>query len=733
LQSAYQLATAAASRGGNQTVALVDAFDDPNAEPDLAVYREQYGLPPCTTANGCFRKVNQDGDPAPLPPPDASWALEISLDLDMVSAVCPHCHILLAEADDNQDVNLAATVATAAHLGATEISNSYGGPEFAGETALEPFYDQPGIAVTASAGDGGYGTLYPAASANVTSVGGTSLYPSSSNRGWAETAWDGTGSGCSTQIPKPAWQHDGCTHRTDNDVAATASPDNPVAVRDTFAEPGWIAVAGTSVSSPIVAGVYALIGSADQSPGGSWFYSHKNDLFPVTTGSNGTCSPAYLCTAGPGYNGPTGLGTPDLTGLAVTGGTCTSGWSITPPQQAPALNKILTATDLNAFDGGIDALSPSDVWTAGSYQELDFSGPAGTIGAVTNIEHWNGFAWHRIPSPTVLADGSVSASILTSVSFDRPDDGWAAGYFVTNPSGIGGQAAPLVEHWDGSTWSLSPALDPMTTFTANGITVSDNALVTAVAADSPDDVWLAGTLQHLSESLPYASFLEHWNGSAWSLVNTPAVAQPITVLGLRAFSATDIWAVGDRVDQATGGLVGIVILHWDGRTWSLATPKVSTPLESTADASAIGGTSPNDVWVAGHALDPSLNSQVPFILHWDGQRWAFTPTAGARSVASRITFLFGVTATAASDAWAVGSYAAGSAQPRAARNLVEHWDGRQWTIVPVPQSSLPDGLEAVSATSATDVWAAGSAVVTPVGQPFQSVYPVVLRSSCPRR
>ena len=307
LQAAYKLAAAAASRGTGQTVALVDAYDDPNAEADLAAYRAAYGLPPCTTANGCFRKVNQNGAASPLPAPNAGWALEESLDIEMVSAVCPKCHILLAEANDNIDTNIAATVATAARLGATEISNSYGEPEYAGERQLEPYYDQPGVALTAAAGDNGYGVSYPAASAYVTSVGGTSLWPDkSTSRGWKEQAWAGTGSGCSTQIPKPAWQHDACTHRTDNDVAAVADPQTPVAVYDTYGLPGWQEVGGTSAASPIIASVYALTGTAGQSPGGSYFYTHRHNLFDITTNANGTCYPAYLCTACQAMTAPPG-------------------------------------------------------------------------------------------------------------------------------------------------------------------------------------------------------------------------------------------------------------------------------------------------------------------------------------------------------------------------------------------------------------------------------------------
>jgi subtilase family serine protease len=308
LQAAYKLPSTTA--GSGQTVAIVDAFDDPTAESDLAAYRSFYGLPPCTTASGCFRKVNENGGTLPMPPPNPDWDLEISLDLDMVSAVCPNCHILLVEATTNLDSDLYTGVDTAARLGANAISNSYGGDESSTETADDVHFDHPGIAVTASSGDNGFGVSYPAASPFVTAVGGTSLTKAAgTSRGWTESAWSGAGSGCSAFEAKPSWQTDsGCPRRTVADVSAVADPNTGVNVL--FANT-WFTVGGTSASSPIIAGVYALAGNASSLTYGSFPYSHTGGLFDVTSGSNGTCSPAYLCTGGQGYDGPTGLGTPN--------------------------------------------------------------------------------------------------------------------------------------------------------------------------------------------------------------------------------------------------------------------------------------------------------------------------------------------------------------------------------------------------------------------------------------
>ncbi|HEY0500046.1 MAG TPA: S53 family peptidase [Kutzneria sp.] len=309
LLSAYKLS----SGGAGKTVAIVDAQDDPNAEKDLATYRSNFGLPACTTANGCFKKVNQTGGTS-YPTGDTGWSEEISLDLDMVSAICPQCHILLVEATSASYANLGTAVNEAVKLGATAVSNSYGGGESSAETSYDSYYNHPGVAITVSSGDSGYGVEYPAASRYVTAVGGTHLTTSSTSRGWTETAWNGAGSGCSAYEPKPSWQTDtSCSRRTVADVSAVADPATGVAVYDSYGESGWLVFGGTSVASPIVASVYALSGNVSGVPA-SLAYSHTSSLFDVTSGSNGSCGGTYLCTAKAGYDGPTGLGTPNGTG-----------------------------------------------------------------------------------------------------------------------------------------------------------------------------------------------------------------------------------------------------------------------------------------------------------------------------------------------------------------------------------------------------------------------------------
>jgi len=318
LQAAYALS---ASGGVGQTVAIVDALDNPNAEADLAAYRSRFGLPACTTANGCFRKVNQSGASSPLPVGDTGWGQEIALDLDMASAACPSCHLVLVEANTTSFSDLATAVDTAANtFHANAISNSYGGSEFSAETSAsyEAHYNHPGSAITVSSGDNGYGMEFPAASRYVTAVGGTSLSRDTSARGWSEKAWSGAGSGCSAYVAKPAWQTDsGCGMRAVADVAAVADPNTGVAVYDSYGSAGganWYIFGGTSVAAPIIAGVYALAGSSATVSNASNLYSHRSALNDVTAGSNGTCTVAYLCVAQAGYDGPTGLGTPKGTG-----------------------------------------------------------------------------------------------------------------------------------------------------------------------------------------------------------------------------------------------------------------------------------------------------------------------------------------------------------------------------------------------------------------------------------
>ncbi len=328
---------AAAAAATTAVVAIVDAFDNPNVKADLDVYNSTYGLPafpscapPPATNAGCFRKVNQTGGTSPLPVGDMSWGQEIALDVQSVHAMCPKCGILLVEATSNTFANLLTAVDYAA-ANANVVSNSYGAPEFSGQTALDTHFNHTGVPMTVSSGDNGYGVEYPAASRYVTAVGGTTLTLTAANTRSTETAWgtaangpgSGAGSGCSLYEARPAWQAGGCATRAVADVSADANPSTGAAVYDTFLPSGggFLVLGGTSLASPLIAAVYALAGAQPSAPtyAASYPYANRASLFDVISGTNGSCDGPFLCVAGPGYDGPTGLGTPSgTTAFAAT-------------------------------------------------------------------------------------------------------------------------------------------------------------------------------------------------------------------------------------------------------------------------------------------------------------------------------------------------------------------------------------------------------------------------------
>ncbi len=331
LQQAYKLPALPAAgtpfAWNGQTVAIVDAFDNPNAASDLLAYRTQFNLPLCTGGGiAClFTKVNQNGATSPLPPFNAGWAGEIALDVEMASATCPMCKILLVEATSNSFVNLGISVNRAATMGAQVISNSYGGNEPTNTVSLDNTYfsNHPGVAVLVSSGDFGFsaGPQSPASGKNVIAVGGTRLTRSATAvRGFTEKAWSAAGSGCSTKVAKPTWQLDtGCAMRTIADVSAVADPATGVSVYDSInggAGSPWLVYGGTSVSAPLIAGMYGKAAHTATSASPSYLYSHlANHRYDIKSGTNGTCGGSYLCKAIAGYDGPTGNGSPKGLGM----------------------------------------------------------------------------------------------------------------------------------------------------------------------------------------------------------------------------------------------------------------------------------------------------------------------------------------------------------------------------------------------------------------------------------
>jgi len=322
--AAYNLPGSASLTPG-PVVAIVDAYDDPNIAGDLKTYSTKFGIPVLPACSGsiqssavsCFQKMNQNGGTNSFPRSNSGWALEISLDVETIHAACQNCRILLVEANSSGYADLLRAVDTAVAHGAAVVSNSWGSNEFSGEASYDSHFNHRGVAFTFSAGDGGYGVEYPAASQYVTAVGGTTLLVNPDNSYLSESAWNGTGSGCSAYEGKPSWQTDlaGCAKRTVADVSADADPATGAAVYDSVrydGQAGWFQVGGTSLASPLIAATYALGGVPAAISANAVPYLSTGTLHDVLTGSNGNCG-SYLCHAGAGYDGPTGLGTPNGT------------------------------------------------------------------------------------------------------------------------------------------------------------------------------------------------------------------------------------------------------------------------------------------------------------------------------------------------------------------------------------------------------------------------------------
>jgi subtilase family serine protease len=336
LHGAYALPTRPPASAPAQTIAIVDAYDDPSIRSDLTTYDNAFGipdLPTCgsTLTSSCFTKVNQGGAASPLPSKSAGWALEIALDVETAHQICQTCKVVLVEANSSSGANLDTAEDTAARLGATEISNSWGSEsEYAGETGENEHFNHPGVAITVASGDSGYSRFgFPAASPYVIDAGGTTLHVTLSGGSytWAgEETWSGSGSGCSLYFSAQSFQEaaagfslTGCGHsRGVADVAADANPNTGAAVFDSTryqGRSGWFEVGGTSLASPLIAGTYALAGNAASViyPA-ALAYGHPAALHDITAGaSTGSCNTS-ACKAASGYDGPTGLGTPN--GLA---------------------------------------------------------------------------------------------------------------------------------------------------------------------------------------------------------------------------------------------------------------------------------------------------------------------------------------------------------------------------------------------------------------------------------
>lgn len=322
-----------ANQGAGQVIGIVDAYDDPNVEADLAIFDAQFGLPACTSANGCFRKIYSGAKPAL----NSNWALEIALDVEWAHAIAPKATIVLVETPTNSLTNLLTGVDVAVRNGASAVSMSWTVAEFSGENSYDNHFTASGVTFFAAAGDSGTGVAYPAASPDVVGVGGTSLHLDSSGNYQSETAWSGSGGGLSKIEPEPLFQaqfpipDDPRGYRGAPDVSYDGDPGTGVAIYDSIGisgASGWFQIGGTSAGTPQWAALIAITNStraaarkADLSSADTNLYSIAKasiatDFHAVTSGTNGACG--ALCTATAGYDFITGLGTPQAPAVIAT-------------------------------------------------------------------------------------------------------------------------------------------------------------------------------------------------------------------------------------------------------------------------------------------------------------------------------------------------------------------------------------------------------------------------------
>ena len=376
IQAAYHIDPAL---GDGVTVAVVDAFGYADLEADLAVYRSTYGLPECTTASGCLTIVNDNGLPSPLPADNEMWIGETALDVQMVSAACPKCKIVVVQSGADGGAGLDLGQLAASKLGVNSISDSWGSPESGGELQEEGSFNNAGIGTFVSSGDAGYTgatPAYPATSNFVISVGGTHMQIGGSGE-YLEDAWSLAGSSCSLSLPKPSYQPvaAACNNRAASDVSAVADPATGVATY--IAKQGkWQSVGGTSAASPIVAALFAGAGHGDATP--AFVYKHIDVFKDITVGSNGNCG-TNVCNAAGGWDGPTGIGSPDQSKLKAIGGVDGAGpdVTLTYPADGDTVTKNFTIEAVPA-DGALYVALEIDGVRVGALNKApyDFSAPS---------------------------------------------------------------------------------------------------------------------------------------------------------------------------------------------------------------------------------------------------------------------------------------------------------------------------------------------------------------------
>ncbi len=735
LESAYKIPT---TGGSSETVALVDAYGDSTAESDLNKYREKYKVyykgteTACTKTNGCFKKVNVKGEEANYPAAGPEiWGAETALDIEMVSAACPECHILLVEASGEYPAETAAAVEEAAKLKATEISNSYGYseddesacPSKKGCKEYLAAYNQ-GIPVMASAGDGGYDNknrgysapLWPAVSPNVIAVGGTELEkvekPKEGERGWKEVVWPDSGSGCSLYESEPTWQEaktvpKACgADRTDNDVASVAEE---VSIYTTPYEGGWGNVGGTSASSPFVAGVEAHATSATKTLGADAFYKKPSMLFHISSGSNGSCGAEgsetyYLCHATKeGYNGPTGMGTPDGVFTSTTAPVVTTGSATSVTETGATLNGTVNPEGSEtkyAFEYGTtkaygtktaEASAGSGTSNVEVSKSITSLAPSATYYfriVATNSESEKIYGTEKVFSTT----GKPSVETKGATSVGETD---ATLNGVVNPRGS--ETKYYFEYGTTESYGTKTAEASAGSGTSNveesraisGLTASTEYYVRIVATSSK------GTTDGSPQIFITAPLV-------WSVQEPPAPtgAKETFLEGISCHSATACIAVGYFRNSA--GTNEPLAESWNGTAWAVEEPPAPSGAKEFTFLDGVSCYATEACIAVGEFKDSS--GIVPLAEKWNGSTW--TPEELSAPTGATIGDLDGISCYSATACTAAGMFknSSGTRVP-----LAEIWNGTKWTIQepPNPPKAKESWFEAVSCTSSASCSAAG--------------------------
>ncbi|HET7054137.1 MAG TPA: S8 family serine peptidase, partial [Solirubrobacterales bacterium] len=681
-----------------KTIAIVDAYDDPNAESDLGVYRSHYGLGWCAEANGCFRKVNQKGETIAwqkenAPTAGSGWAVEISLDLDMASAICPGCDLLLVEANSNSYADLAAAEETAAKLAPTAISNSFGGPELESVASTYNSAFSPNIPVFASSGDSGYGVSFPASVSNVIAVGGTTLHKAENPRGWSETAWAGAGSGCSYFQAKPAWQTDtGCAKKSVADVSAVADPKTPLSIYDSYcwqagceAEYGWVLVGGTSASSPILAALEAKKSSAERELKGKLFWQQgpEGELYDVSDGRNGACDPKaeYLCDARVGYDGPTGWGT--------LGRTAGSSRPVVGTYEATSVT-----TRSATLNGGINPTGKATTY----HFEYGLSTSYGQDIPVSNES---------------VGSGSSPVSVSAGLSGLRRDTTYHYRLVATNELGTtyGADETFVTSPWSPQHPMQETKVEGFpSTPRMRGVSCASKTFCAAVGWTG---AWTSG------QSSTTIGYIQHWNGSEWlsDSVSLPS-AEDSWLYAVSCTSATFCMASGEKFTVGPGYVP--FAERWSGSEWT------SEAMPAPNDAFKINGEywsiEINEISCASSTFCMAVGSyfteagetwtKKTLTESWNGSEWQVQPSpspAAKEPNENAQNMLEGVSCPTASYCVAVG-YSGPYTKYYKDQSLLMTWNGSQWSQQSVP--SVPERgtlLHGVSCASASACMAVGSA------------------------